>query len=153
MVSGGGPTPQGTVQFVVDGSNFGSPVTLSGGAATSASTTLLGAGNHTVVAQYSGDPNYAANTGSYTQVVNQANLTVVADDKQMNHYDAVPALTYHYTGFVNGDNCDQLRHHSLGESEHRGELDQPRGLLPDPRRQSIPSAHPTTRSGARRMAR
>ena len=36
VVSGGGPTPQGTVQFVVDGSNFGSPVTLSGGAATSA---------------------------------------------------------------------------------------------------------------------
>ena len=26
VVSGGGPTPQGTVQFVVDGSNFGSPV-------------------------------------------------------------------------------------------------------------------------------
>ena len=39
-VSGGGPTPQGTVQFVVDGSNFGSPVALSGGAAASASTAL-----------------------------------------------------------------------------------------------------------------
>ena len=60
------------MQFVVDGTNFGSPVTLSGGTATSASTTLLGAGSHTVVAQYSGDANYAANTGSYTQVVNQA---------------------------------------------------------------------------------
>ena len=67
-VSGGGPMPQGTVQFVVDGTNFGSPVTLSGGTATSASTTLLGAGSHTVEAQYSGDANYAANTGSYTQV-------------------------------------------------------------------------------------
>ena len=102
-VSGGGPIPAGTVQFVVDGTDQGSPVALSGGSATSSSTTLLGAGNHTVVAQYSGDPNYAANTGSYTQVVNQASLNVVADDQQMNHYDTVPTLTYHYTGFVNGD--------------------------------------------------
>ena len=44
VVSGGGPTPQGTVQFVVDGSNFGSPVTLSGGDATSASTDAAGRG-------------------------------------------------------------------------------------------------------------
>ena len=29
-VSGGGPTPQGTVQFVVDGTDLGSPVALSG---------------------------------------------------------------------------------------------------------------------------
>ena len=29
-VSGGGPTPPGTVQFVVDGTDLGSPVTLSG---------------------------------------------------------------------------------------------------------------------------
>ena len=55
VVSGGGPTPEGTVQFVVDGSNFGSPVTLSGGDATSTSTTLLGAGNHAVEVKYSGD--------------------------------------------------------------------------------------------------
>ena len=95
--------PQGTVQFVVDGSNFGSPVALSGGAATSDGTTLLGAGSHTVVAQYSGDGNYGANSGDYSQSVAKASLTLVADDKAMNHYDAVPPLTYHYTGFVNGE--------------------------------------------------
>jgi Bacterial Ig-like domain (group 3)/MBG domain (YGX type)/Dockerin type I domain len=105
VVSGGAGTPQGTVQFVVDGTNFGSPVALSGGDATSASTTALGAGSHAIQAQYSGDSNYAANSGSFTQAVNQAELTLVADDKQMNHYDAVPALAYHYTGFVNGDNA------------------------------------------------
>ena len=71
-VSGGGPTPTGTVQFMVDGTDLGAPVMLSGGSATSPSTTLLAAGNHVVVAQYSGDPNYAANSGSYTQVVNKA---------------------------------------------------------------------------------
>src|SRR5262249_33713389 len=30
-VSGGGPTPTGTVQFVVDGTDLGNPITLSGG--------------------------------------------------------------------------------------------------------------------------
>jgi hypothetical protein len=104
-VSGSGPTPGGTVQFVVDGIDLGGLVTLVGGHAKSDSTKLLGAGSHNVVAEYSGDPNYAANTGSYTQVVNKASLTLVADNQQMNHYDAVPTLTYHYTGFVNGDNA------------------------------------------------
>ena len=71
-VSGGGPTPTGTVQFLVNGTDSGTALTLSGGSATSPSTTLLGAGNHTVKASYSGDPNYAANSGTYTEVVNQA---------------------------------------------------------------------------------
>jgi hypothetical protein len=91
------------VQFVVDGTDLGGAITLSGGTATSPSTTLLGAGSHVIAADYSGDPNYAANSGGYTQNVSQATLTLVADDKQMNHHDTVPALTYHYTGFVNGD--------------------------------------------------
>jgi len=103
-VGGGGPTPEGTVQFVVNGAKFGAPVMLSGGSATSVSTTHLGAGSHNVVADYSGDSNYVANSGSYTQVVNKASLILVADNQQMNHFDPVPMLTYHYTGFVNGDN-------------------------------------------------
>ena len=105
MVSGGGPTPTGTVQFVVDGTDFGSPVTLSGGGATSPSTTLLGAGSHTVVAQYSGDPNYAANTGNYTQVVNQAPLSIVPDNLSRPVGQPNPTLTYTFTGFVNGENA------------------------------------------------
>jgi hypothetical protein len=102
-VTGGGPTPSGTVQFVVDGTDLGGLITLSGGSATSPSTAFLGAGSHTVVADYSGDSNYSANSESYTQNVKQATLTLVADNQQMNHYAAVPKLTYHYTGFVNGD--------------------------------------------------
>src|SRR5262249_43417783 len=86
-VSGGGVSPTGTVQFVVDGANFGSAVALVNGAASSPSTSLFGAGSHTVKAQYSGDSNYASNTGSYTQVVKQAPLTLVADDQKMNHFD------------------------------------------------------------------
>jgi len=102
-VGGGAPPATGTVQFVVDGTDLGGLIMLSRGRATSPSTTRLGAGKHLVVAQYSGDHIYGANTGSYTQVVNKASLILVADAQQMNHYDAVPTLTYHYTGFVNGD--------------------------------------------------
>jgi len=51
----GGVNPTGTVQFNIDGSAFGSPVTLSSGSATSGSTNTLTVGTHTVTATYSGD--------------------------------------------------------------------------------------------------
>ena len=104
-VSGGGPTPTGTVQFLVDGINFGSAVTLVDGTAISPSTTLLGAGNHTVKASYSGDPNYAANSGTYTEVVNQAPLSIIPDNGSRAVGQANPTLTYTFTGFVNGENA------------------------------------------------
>ena len=47
----------GTVQFVVNGVNYGSPVALTAGAATIAFTTKT-AGTYTVSASYSGDTNY-----------------------------------------------------------------------------------------------
>ena len=104
-VSGGGPTPTGTVQFLVDGTALGSAVTLASGNATSPSTTLLGAGNHTIEADYSGDSNYSASSGTYTQVVNQAPLSIIPDNLSRAVGQANPALTYTFTGFVNGDNA------------------------------------------------
>jgi parallel beta-helix repeat protein len=73
--------PTGTVQFQVDGANFGAPVPLSGGVATSASLATLPAGPHTVTALYGGDPQHTASTGAVTQTVNQAgtSTTVVSD--------------------------------------------------------------------------
>jgi hypothetical protein len=59
-----GAPPTGTVQFVVDGSNFGAPVPLVGGSATSASTSTLSVGSHTVTANYSGDSTYAPSSGT-----------------------------------------------------------------------------------------
>jgi hypothetical protein len=53
------PAPTGTVQFKVDGANYGGPVTISGGAA-STSVTGLTQTSHTLSATYSGDANYAA---------------------------------------------------------------------------------------------
>jgi hypothetical protein len=103
LVTGTGPTPTGTVQFLVDGTNFGSPVALAAGQASSLSISNLGAGTHTVQASYSGDGNYAAGSGSFTQTVNKAPLTLVVDNQSMNHFDAVPTPTFHLTGFVLGE--------------------------------------------------
>jgi hypothetical protein len=65
-------TPAGTVQFNIDGTASGSPVTLSSGSATSASTAMLAVGTHTVTAVYSGATNYTGSTGTLSggQVVN-----------------------------------------------------------------------------------
>ena len=73
LVSAAAPgtaTPTGTVQFQVDGANFGSPVTLVNGNATSKSISTLKLGTYTVTASYSGDPNFTASTASaLTQTV------------------------------------------------------------------------------------
>ncbi|MFL6108189.1 MAG: beta strand repeat-containing protein [Marmoricola sp.] len=64
VTPGVGSGPTGGVQFIVDGSAFGSPVPLSGGSATSAAISTLGLGNHTVVATYNGDASFATSTSS-----------------------------------------------------------------------------------------
>ena len=101
--SGAATIPQGTVQFLVNGTDFGSPLPLSNGNASSITTTSLDAGSYTIQAEYSGDSNYAANISTFTQVVNKATLTVIANNQSMVHSGALPTLTYVYAGFVNGD--------------------------------------------------
>jgi hypothetical protein len=59
-VTGSGPKPTGTVQFKVDGTNYGTPVTVSTTGTASTSVTGLSTGTHTLSATYSGDANYAA---------------------------------------------------------------------------------------------
>jgi hypothetical protein len=79
-------TPTGTVQFQIDGSNFGSAVPLVSvdlvngiAGATSNATATLSIGSHTVTAVYSGDSNFAASTGNLSQVVKHfATTTKVA---------------------------------------------------------------------------
>ena len=58
-------TPTGTVQFKIDGSNVGGPVTLIGGVAT-VTTSALTVGTHSVTADYSGDANFLMSTGTLT---------------------------------------------------------------------------------------
>ncbi len=78
----GGVAPTGTVQFSVDGTPFGSPITLSGSGlsinVTSGSISTLAAANHVISAQYSGDGTYDASNGTAVQVVGQATPTVTA---------------------------------------------------------------------------
>jgi hypothetical protein len=59
-----GGSPAGTVQFRVDGADFGSPVALTNGQATSAALSTLGLGMHSVVAVYGGTADHTASTSS-----------------------------------------------------------------------------------------
>ena len=78
VTSSGNPVNSGTVQFVVDSSNFGTPVVLNGsGQATSNFTSSLSVGGHAVVANYSGASGFSASSSStLTQTVNQATQTI-----------------------------------------------------------------------------
>ena len=58
----------GMVQFLVDGTDYGSPVPLTGGTA-SISDSSLTAGGHTITATYSGDTGFSSSTGNLTQGV------------------------------------------------------------------------------------
>ena len=69
VTSSGTRTPTGTVQFTVGGKEFGAPVPLVDGRATSPATTSLPPGATAVGATYSGDEGYAASTASFTQEV------------------------------------------------------------------------------------
>jgi hypothetical protein len=55
-------TPGGTVQFKINGADFGTPVALAGGSAASLTTSTLAVGNHTVSAIYSGDNSFNGST-------------------------------------------------------------------------------------------
>jgi hypothetical protein len=106
-VSGSNGTPTGTVQFTIDGSNFGSPVTLSGGTATSLSDSTLTAGTHTITATYSGDNTYNGSSGLLAggQVVqNQtgSSSTVVTSSANPSVYGQSVTFTATITGSGNG---------------------------------------------------
>jgi hypothetical protein len=94
--------PTGTVQFVVDGVNFGSAVALVDGVAVSAPIASLDAGAHTVTASYSGGVGFLSSDSSLSLSIAKARLTVTANNQDMAHYDAVPGLSYTIDGFVNG---------------------------------------------------
>jgi hypothetical protein len=69
-------------------------------------STLAVAGSpYTIKFNYGGDISFPSASAMSTLVVNPASLTLVADNESMNHYDTVPTLTYHYIGFVYGDNA------------------------------------------------
>ena len=75
----GTSTPTGTVQFTVNGINFGAPAALGGGGvATLAGVNTLPAGTHTIGAIYSGDTNFVGSSAATKQqVVDKAPTSTV----------------------------------------------------------------------------
>lgn len=72
----GGGTPTGSVQFVVDGDDYGAPAPLSAGTATTAPDPTLATGDHTVSARYLGDADYLASASAQiTHTVGRAQTT------------------------------------------------------------------------------
>jgi len=97
-----GSSPTGTVQFMIDGTNAGSPVTLSSGHATY-STSSLSTGTHTVIATYGGDAGNSGSTGtlSPSQVVNSngvATTTAVSSSLNPSTYGGTVTFTATVTG-------------------------------------------------------
>lgn len=85
----------GSVQFILDGTPFGSPVALDGtGYAVSGSITTLSAVSHTVTATYLPTGVFTGSEGQATFTVGKASLTVTADTQTKVYGDAEPALTY-----------------------------------------------------------
>ncbi len=103
--AGSDPTPTGSVRFQIDGSNFGSPVTLDGnGSATSEDISTLAAGGHTITALYSGDQTYAQGSQTLALTVNLATPTVKVSAPEVT-YDAAPynAVTSSVIGVNNAN--------------------------------------------------
>jgi hypothetical protein len=93
----------GAVQFEVDGTTFGAPVAVSGGTATSGSTSALTVAAHEVVAKYSGDASIAASEGKLTQSVGP-DATATELDASVNPSVFGQAVTY--TATVKGSGVD-----------------------------------------------
>jgi len=105
-VTSSGSTPTGTMAFTANSVTISgcSAVTLTGSATAACNTTSLGAGTDSIVATYSGDTTHASSISpTVSQVVNQATLTVTAQNASMTFGGTVPTFTYNMTGFVNGD--------------------------------------------------
>jgi hypothetical protein len=103
-VSAASGTPTGSVQFQLDGANFGSAVSLNNGAA-QISTAALSAGPHRITAAYTSNSSSFLNSATTTplvQNVSPAHLTVTANNLTVIYRTPNPALTYTLTGFVLG---------------------------------------------------
>jgi len=72
-VTGGGPTPTGTITFMDGASTIAAGVPLNAGATASMTTTFASAATHTLTAVYSGDANYLGSTsGVFNEMVQAA---------------------------------------------------------------------------------
>ncbi len=98
-------TLAGSVDFVDTTTNtdLGSVPVVNG--STTMMTSRLGAGQHVILAYYSGGGNFTLSLDSVTQTVTPASLTVttVLSTTDIGHGGTAPTPTVKYGGFVNGD--------------------------------------------------
>jgi hypothetical protein len=109
-ISGGiSGTPTGSVQFEIDGTDVGMPVTVVGGTA-EFTTSMLTATSHTITAVYTSDnlTNFSNSQNGVNQSVSPAPLTITADNKSKVAGSPNPTLTFTPSGFVNGDTVNSL---------------------------------------------
>ena len=116
----GNIAPTGTVQFKVDGNNFGAPVTLTAngsiGTATSGSTATLTAAPHVITAVYSPTGVFTASNGNLTQTVNPRTASVTPNAASKIYGDADPVLTGTLSGFLPADNVTATYNRTPGET-------------------------------------
>ena len=115
-----GSGESGTVQFQVNGNNVGSPVPLSGNAATY-TTSAIAAGSDSVVAVYSGDSSFTGSTSNtLTRNVGKANLAITADNdsKTYGTSKSFSGTAFTETGLVtaNGDSVTGMSESSAGSA-------------------------------------
>ncbi len=104
----GSAVPTGSVQFAIDGSNYGSSVVLVSGTA-GIQLGTLSAATHAITATYTPDSSdFDSSNLTVSFVVRAAPLTVAADNQSRTYGAANPPLTATVTGFVNGDNLASL---------------------------------------------
>jgi hypothetical protein len=98
VVAPGSGSPGGTVQFSIDGTPFGSPVSLVGDSAVSPSISTLSGGSHTVSAAYGGDTDFLASTSpDLTQVIEVGVPTTTALSVTLNPSVYGQAITFQAT--------------------------------------------------------
>jgi hypothetical protein len=92
--------PAGSVQFRIDNTDYGAPLALSGGSATSPTTTTLSVGMHSVQALYLGPDTLRFNTSVsplLTQTVQPSEPTIVAVRDVRNDQGGRVFVTWHFT--------------------------------------------------------
>jgi hypothetical protein len=75
---------------------------------TTTATDASGAGPYPITASGAVDPNYTITYAPGTLTVTPARLTITADDQTKAYGAALPTLTFHSMGFVNGDTASSL---------------------------------------------
>lgn len=97
--------PYGTVQFQIDGSPFGSPVTLTNsgtnGVAVSGSTSTLSRGYHTNEADYAGNGNIVGSTNTVVQLIDTPPVAGLATYSRTQNLGLIIAITNLTTNATN----------------------------------------------------